>query len=73
MEMSRRQKIKDSPHYLRLKESVEYRHCRKQGIVITAVVGLLALPFLIAAIVLLGRGGNSSAMYGIMWFVFLGC
>lgn len=70
--MSHRQKIKDSPHYLRLKESVEYRHCRKQCIVMIAVVSLFALPFLITASVLLGRSENSNAMYGIMWFVFLG-
>lgn len=52
--MSRIQKIKDSPHYLRLKESVEYRYDKKQFIIIAALFGglfvfmlLMLLPVMI--------------------------
>lgn len=66
------QKMKNSPHYLRLKESVEYRYDKKQFLLIFVSIGLLALPILITGIVLLGRSGNSSAMYSMVWFMFLG-
>ena len=48
------QKIKDSPHYLRLKDSVEYRYDRKQFIRTAAIFGglyafllLMFLPLMI--------------------------
>ena len=66
------QRIKASPHYSQLKGSVDYRYDKKQFLLIFVSIGLLVLPILITLIVLLGRSGNSGAMYGMVWLMFLG-
>lgn len=69
--MSRRQKIKDSPHYLRLKESVEYRYDKKQFIMMASIFGGL-YAFLLLMFLPLAGDTEYGAAITIIWLVFPG-
>ena len=61
------QKIKASPHYLRLKESVEYRYDRRQFVSISAVFGVYFLLILLSCLPLIHGSGA-----GVAWlFLFI--
>ena len=67
--MNPMQKIKDSPHYSRLKESVEYRFDRKQVIIMASVFGGY---FLLILLVCLPAVGNAAwDVLGVMMLIML--
>lgn len=65
------QKIKASPHYLRLKESVEYRFHRKQFTVMAAFLGGMYLFMLLMFLPLMGSTAESNDIT-VAALVFLG-
>lgn len=73
--MNRIQKIKDSPHYSQLRQSLEYHHCRKQFIVSSIICGVIVVP----TVVLLCMGvdgsgaGANMAMTLLLSMFFVGC
>lgn len=64
-------KIKDSPHYSRLKESVEYRYARKQFLIALLCFGLGAL-ILILPISLVVDANDPSDAFAFAGFAFTG-
>lgn len=66
--MNPMQKLKDSPHYLRLKESVEYRYDKKQFIIMAAIFGGLYAFLLLMFLPLAGDPGYG-AVITIIWLV----
>lgn len=68
-------KIKDSPHYMRLKNSVQYRYDRKQFLVMSAFFAGLFVFFVVMLLPLRGHSAKSDASMTIgllfLFFVYL--
>lgn len=73
--MKRLSEIKESPHYSRLKNSVQYRHDRKQFLIMSAIFGGLFLFFMAMLLPLRGHGGRSDASLTtgilVLFFIYL--
>lgn len=54
-------KIKDSPHYPLLRESLEYYHCRKRFFISLMWTGLITVPTFLL-LILFGGGGDDGNM-----------
>lgn len=65
-------KMKASPHYSQLKDSVDYRFDRKQFWIFTGISLPILLPLLILVIVTLSRSESPNVAFGIMWCSFWG-
>ena len=70
------QKIKDSPNYPRLKDSVDYRYWRKQFLLMAGILGGAFLLMLLAVVLVMTEGdeGNAAAIMGLFFIamVYLG-
>lgn len=69
------QKMKNSPHYLRLKESVEYRFERKQFVIVASLFGGLFVLLLLMLLPLTGQTdrSDSAITMGLAFLGFLYC
>ena len=69
------QKMKNSPHYLRLKESVEYRFDRKQFVIVASLFGGLFVLLLLMLLPLTGQTdrSDSAITMGLAFLGFLYC
>lgn len=65
------QKIKGSPHYSRLRESVQYRFDRRQFLIISVLFGLIFLMFL-PLMILAGDTSNGEASFAMCILLMLG-
>lgn len=68
------EKIKDSPHYPRLRNSMEYQYCRKDFLVALAFFGFALALFVLGCIVDPPGAANagSAAMLGLCLVLFFG-
>ncbi len=64
------QKIKDSPHYHRLKNSAQHRYDRRQFLIISVCFGIILLMFL-PMLFLVGDGGDP-ASFVLVVFLMMG-
>ena len=69
--MNPMQKIKDSPHYLRLKESVEYRFDRKQFLIMAAVSGGYTFLSLLTLLATADTSDKEIQIYILLFMVLL--
>ena len=69
--MSRIQKIKDSPHYLRLKESVEYRYDKKQFILISVFSCIVLVPLILLFAIVCESSGDAAAAVAMDFLLML--
>lgn len=69
--MSSMQKIKDSPHYLRLKESVQYRYDRKQFMIICAIFGGFFLLVLLPTLPLIDNPSGAEIVWLFLFIIAL--
>lgn len=56
------QKIKDSPHYPQLKQSLEYYHCRKRFIVSFVLVCIFTIPTFLLLFLAEGSAGSDGSV-----------
>ena len=66
------QKIKESPHYERLKNSAEYRYCRRQGILFTVIMLIYGLATFLPAFFLEDELDASFVILILFFLIFFG-
>ena len=65
------QKMKNSPHYPQLRQSLEYYHCRKQFIISSIICGILVIPtYLLLFLGVDGHGNDAKLVIHVMLSIF---
>lgn len=65
------QTIKESPHYLRLKNSVQYRYDRRQFVIFSVIIGI-SFVIMLPLVFLVGSSNEDAAAFVMVMFLMMG-